>query len=203
VNVALVAVSADHGPIESVYAAPWWKWDGKASLLAGDGVKHNNLCPHLVYDEDATVAAPEQLRSEVTPAVADSQVEAPRRDAVGRVQDGGEHDILLAVLEDAEEGRLPVVGAKAGDELGVCGEAPPAPADGGGAREGGGLRREAEDYLMEHVVAVRQGGTRRRRAAAAAGQFGALALTHVGGLGNERLNGDGGVRPRMVFLYFC
>jgi hypothetical protein len=96
------------------------------------------------------------------------------------------------------------VGAKAGDELGVCGEAPPAPADRGGAREGGGLRREAEDDLMEHVVIVRQGGERRRRAAAAAaGQFGALSLTHVGGLGNERRNGDGGVRPRLGFLYFC
>jgi hypothetical protein len=25
----------------------------------------------------------------------------------------------------------------------------------------------------------------------------------VGGLGNERRNGDGGVRPRLGFLYFC
>jgi hypothetical protein len=56
---------------------------------------------------------------------------------------------------------------KAGDELGVSGEAPPAPADHGSAREGGGLRREAEKDLTEHGIIVWQGGKCCRRVSTA------------------------------------
>jgi hypothetical protein len=86
------------------------------------------------------VAAVEQIVIEA--AAAASKGEALRRDSVGRVQDGGEHDPLdvsvledFPVLEDAEQWRLPVVGAELAVELGVGDEAPPAPADCGGARE--------------------------------------------------------------------
>jgi hypothetical protein len=48
-----------------------------------------------------------------------SKVEALRRYAVGRVEDGGEDNPLAAVLDDAEQRWLPVVGAEAAEELGV------------------------------------------------------------------------------------
>jgi hypothetical protein len=79
------------------------------------------------------VAAIEQ--SATFSGVVASKGEALRRDAVRRVQYGGEHDLILQVrlLEEAEQWRLPVVGAEAAEKPGVCDEAPPAAADGGGA----------------------------------------------------------------------
>jgi hypothetical protein len=71
-------------------------------------------------------------------------------------------------LEDAEEGRPPLVGEEAAEEPGVGDEASPVRADRGGAQQGGWLRREAEEDLPEHVLVERQGfGIRRRFAAAA------------------------------------
>lgn len=136
-----------------------------AALLARDGIAHKDLPTNPVEYEDAAVAAPEQLWPQVGVVVdaADSQVEALGRDAVGRGQDGGEHDAVIAALEDAEEGRLPVVGAEAGDEFGVDGDASPPLADGGGAGKGGGLRRETEKDLTEEIVVFVRGRRRRRR----------------------------------------
>jgi hypothetical protein len=72
-----------------------------------------------VHGEEATVAATE----DVVIFVASSQVDSQGRDAVGRVEEWGERDPLaVAAMEDAEKGRLPVVGAEAGGELAVGNE---------------------------------------------------------------------------------
>jgi hypothetical protein len=159
-NVALVTGSAEHCPVEDAHLE--LRRNGQAALLAGDGIPHNDLCPRPALDEDETVAAIEQLITITAPAA--SKVKAPRRYAIGRVQDGVEHDPppLVPPQEDAEEGRLPVVCIELAEEPGVGDEASPALADGGGAREGGGQRREADEDLPEYVVVVRQGGRLRR-----------------------------------------
>jgi hypothetical protein len=69
---------------------------------------------------------------------------------------------VAAGLEDAEEGRLPLVGAEATEEPGVGDEASPVLADGVGAQEGGWPRREAEEDLPEHVLVERHGFRIRR-----------------------------------------
>jgi hypothetical protein len=71
------------------------------------------------------------------------------------------------------------VGTETAEKPGVCDEAPPAGADGGGAGKGGRLRRETEQDLPEHVVVDRQGRRRRgrgRAAAATAGPSGPVLL---------------------------
>ena len=86
------------------------------------------------------MAAPQQFnpRAMATVNAVESHVEALRRDTVGRVQDRFENDTIDAVLEEAEEGRLPVVLAESALEPGVGDGASPALADGGGAWTGGG-----------------------------------------------------------------
>jgi hypothetical protein len=153
---------------------------GDSALLPGDGVAHNDLAAHTLFDEDETVAAAEQIVIVVVAeyVVAVEQIvivavagefkgQASRGDAVGRVKDGVEHDTFLfsPPQEDAEQGRLPVVCIELAVELGVGDDAPPLLAYGGCAREGGRLRRETEENLPQHVVAVRQGGSSRGRAA--------------------------------------
>ena len=97
------------------------------------------------------------------------RIEAQGRDAIGWVEGGDEHDPFAAAMEDAEEGRLPVVvAAEADDELGVCGEAPPPAAHRGNAWERGGLWREADEDLVEEIVVFKRGRWRCWRAAAAA-----------------------------------
>jgi sensor domain CHASE-containing protein len=64
-------------------------------LVAGNGVAHNNLILTGVFDKDETVAAIEQI---VMPGL-ESKVESLGRDAVRRVQDGFEHDPLVAEVE--------------------------------------------------------------------------------------------------------
>jgi hypothetical protein len=65
--------------------------------VAGNGVAHNNLILPGVFDKDETVAGIEQI---VMPALAvASKVESLGRDAVRRVQDGFEHDPLVAEVE--------------------------------------------------------------------------------------------------------
>jgi hypothetical protein len=145
---------------------------GDSALLPGDGVAHNDLAAHTLFDEDETVAAAEQIVIVVVAeyVVAVEQIvivavagefkgEASRGDAVGRIKDGVEHDTFLfsPPQEDAEQGRLPVVCIELIKEPGVGDEASPALADGGGAQEGGGLRREPEEDLPEHIVIIRQG----------------------------------------------
>jgi hypothetical protein len=150
------------------------------ALLAGDGVAHKDLIPSRrpVIDEDEAMAAVEHVGA----GAAGSKVEALRRNAVGRVQDGGELDPLVAMLDYAEEGRLPVVGAEEAEELGVGDEPSPARADRGGAGKRGWARREAEEDLTEEIVDFERGGRRRRRCAGeAASRSGALALTHLDG----------------------
>lgn len=52
-------------------------------LLTGDGVTHNDLCPHPVYEEDVAVAV---IKRDITVVVtAASKVQALWRDVVGRV----------------------------------------------------------------------------------------------------------------------
>jgi hypothetical protein len=148
------------------------------ALLGGDWVAHDDFLLLPVSDQDETMAAIDEATAV---AAVVSKVEALRRDAVRRVQDGFEHDPLVSVMEDAKQWRLPVVGAEAGQETGVADEAPPAPADGGGAREVGWQRRETEEDLPHHIVVVGQGDGRHGRGAAtaaAAGYSGAL-LTRV------------------------
>jgi hypothetical protein len=91
-HMVLVGSSTNHGSIAAVYL--WWNFDVVA--IAGDGVAHNDLIPHVVHKEDTTVAATKQLNrlSAATP-----QIQALRRDAIGRVQDGPERDLRLEVLE--------------------------------------------------------------------------------------------------------
>lgn len=62
-------------------------------------------------------------------------------------------------LENAEEGRLPVVCAEAPKESGVDEEVLPMLADGGGTREGGRLWREAEEDLREQGGRCRSNGS--------------------------------------------
>jgi hypothetical protein len=72
-----------------------------------------------------------------------SKVEVLRMDAAWTVEDRGEHVLSVAVLEEAEEGRLPVVCILA-EEPGVSDEASQALADRGGVQEGGWLRPETD-----------------------------------------------------------
>jgi hypothetical protein len=109
-------------------------------MLAGDGVAHSHRLPHLVFDEDETMAAIEH--GAMVAAVA-SKVKSLRRYAVRRVKDGDELDTLAAPGEEAEEGSFLVVCIELAVELGVSENAPPALANCGGARERGRLRREA------------------------------------------------------------
>jgi hypothetical protein len=58
--------------------------------------------------------------------------------AVGRIQDRGERDPSAALLEEPEEGRLPVARTEAEEEFRIRGEA-----DDGDAWQRGGQRGEA------------------------------------------------------------
>jgi hypothetical protein len=157
--VSLVAVSAEHCPVGSATSAKLRR-KGDVSLVAGDWVAHEDLAPPGVDDEDAPVSAPEKGAVEGVglgaTAVVNPHGEAPARYAVRSVEDGGKGDPSTVLLEEPEEGRLPVVGAEADEEFGVGGKATPPLADEGDAREGGGLRREAEEDLPEDVTAVRR-----------------------------------------------
>jgi hypothetical protein len=105
-------------------------------------------------------------------AASGSQGEAPRRDAVGRIEVGSERE-FVAFPEIAEKGRLPVVDAEAAKELAVGGEASPALGDDGRAQEVGRLRREAQHDLMEEIVDIqRMHDFRRQRQGS--------AVAHVG-----------------------
>jgi hypothetical protein len=79
--------------------------------------------------------------------------------------------------EETEDGRWPVAGAEAADEMGVGDDAAPAFADGSGAGEGGGVRRKAEEDLGEDVIVVGQMGRQGGAAASAA----AATLHHRSG----------------------
>jgi hypothetical protein len=98
------------------------------------------------------MAALEQLAPRTVVVVAnspvESKVEALRGYVVRSVQDGGEHDpLLVAAMEEAQQGWLPVVRVEAAEELCVSGDAPPSLAYSRGAREGGWLWWEAEEDL--------------------------------------------------------
>ena len=152
------------------------------------------------------MAAPEKLGLEphvgVSVDLADSQVEALGRDAIGGIQDGGEHDALVAALEEAYEGWIPVVGAEAGGELGVDGDVAPPLADRGGAGKGGGLRRDAEQDLAEDVVVFERRRRCRRRAAAAAAAAARARHGRRRGEGDGKVEraGGGGDQGRRHFL---
>jgi hypothetical protein len=95
--VVLVVGSAQHC---SFKGAPLdLRWNRHAAPLAGDGGVHKDLCLRAALDENTTVAA---LKQVVNIPAATSKIEALGRDAVGRVRDGAEHDLLVSVLEDAE-----------------------------------------------------------------------------------------------------
>jgi hypothetical protein len=124
----------------------------------------------MVHKKDTTVAAPKQFDH---PSVMTLQIQALKRDAVRRVQDGPERDLLVEALEgvrmsdvvriyrpdlvpeNAEEGRLPVVGAEAAEKPGNSDKASPALADRGRAREGGWLRQETDEDLPEHISSLK------------------------------------------------
>ena len=153
-HVALVTRSAEHRPIDIARVELWR--NRHMVLPAGDGGPHEDLCVHPVQDEDAAVAAPQQS----DPQVAVWQVKARWRDAIRSGRDRSELELIMA-LENAEEGRLPVVCAEAPKESGVDEDASPTLADGGGAGEGGRLRGEAEEDLLEEVVVLEHLGYRR------------------------------------------
>ena len=161
--MVVVGGSAEHRPID-VAAALELRRNLHAVLLARDGGNDNNLLLQRAYDEEATVAASQQFdpRATATVNAVESHVEALRKDAVRRVQDRFEDDTIDSLLEETEEGRLPVVLKEAAVEPGVGDDASPALADGGGAWKGGGLRREAEEDLPKEIIVLK------RRAAAAA-----------------------------------
>lgn len=110
VHMTLVAGGTEHSPVEK--ANPELRWNGHAALLAGDGIAHSDLILRRSIDEDA--ATPEHIV--LAAAAAAAKGEAFRRDAVGRVQGGPEHDPLL-VAERGSRG-----GAASGGGLGSIGE---------------------------------------------------------------------------------
>lgn len=128
VYMILVSGSADHCRLEVGFVE--LGRNGHTVLLVVDRITHNELFQNPVFDEDAAVAAIEHLVFTVA-----SKGEAPRGDAVRRCEDGREHDLLPAALEEAEEGRLAVVCIEPAEELGVGEDASPPLADGGGAGE--------------------------------------------------------------------
>jgi hypothetical protein len=101
-NVCLVGGSAKHRPVEET--PPELRRNSHAALLVDDGVAHKDLCTRHVLDEDETVAAIEQVVVDVVTAA--SKAEALRRNAVGSIQEGGEHDLIISAHEGAEKGRL-------------------------------------------------------------------------------------------------
>jgi hypothetical protein len=60
------------------------------------------------------------------------------------MRQGGEHDLWVAVLEEAEEGRFPVVCIELAEEPGISDEASVALAERRGVQEGGWLWRETD-----------------------------------------------------------
>ena len=171
----MVDGSTEHSPGEAI---PYELWrNGQAALLAGDRFAHDDLIPQCVHEKDAAVAAIKQFDHPhgVAVDVQEMQVEPTWRDSVGSVHDGGEDDIILAAVEEAEEGRLPVVEVEAAEELGVGGRAPPLLADRGGPDERGGLPRKTEEDLPQEVVVFNRRGQRCREDSAAADHFSALA----------------------------
>jgi hypothetical protein len=100
----------------------------------------------VVKEEDTPMAAVEQVHVEVEDGWRE---EALVRDMVWRVENGPEVGKPGVAHDEAEEGRLPVVVAKAAEELGVGDDAGPQLADDGEAGQGGGLRREEEENLPE------------------------------------------------------
>jgi hypothetical protein len=128
--------------------------------VTGDGIPHQEIEQLSVEDENAAMAAIQNL---AVGGVFDTQEEARCGDVVRWIQRGGELDVVVLVLgEEAEEGRLAVVLAKAAEEMGVRDEAAPPLADERGAREGGRQRREAPEDLGQDVVVVQRGRRRRR-----------------------------------------
>lgn len=142
----------DDRRIYGILDATGGRGEGQVVLLPRNRVPHQETI--AVGHKDAAVAAAVDLA-----ALGKPQGEAIRgRDGIRRIQHGREADLASVVEEEAEEGRLPVVGAEAAEEPGVGDEAAPAPADRGGARERGRDRREAEQDLAEEVVVVQRGG---------------------------------------------
>jgi hypothetical protein len=92
------------------------------------------------------MAAVEQVHVEVEDGWRE---EALVRDMVWRVENGPEVGKPDVAHDKAEEGRLPVVVAKAAEELGVGDDAGPQLADDEEAGQGGGHRREEEENLSE------------------------------------------------------
>jgi hypothetical protein len=138
VHVALaVAGSTQHGSPDVAQIEPEIHRNGHVAAAAGDGIEHEerSVTTDSADGEDAAVAAPEQGPVSERRLLLGAQGEAPRRDAVGRVEDGGEYQILPELLEDAEDRRLPVVREEAAAEAWVGRHARPELGDGAGARE--------------------------------------------------------------------
>ncbi|TVU06299.1 hypothetical protein EJB05_49506 [Eragrostis curvula] len=142
--------------------------DGDSDVATGDRIADKDgelVIVRRVDEEDTSMAAAEQLH---VPAGGGGggafQREAFGRDAIWRIQQGGESNIdaasgssggkVDAVLEKAEKGRLPVVRAEAAEEPRVRDEAPQALAHQRRAGERGRLRRQAEEDLAEDVFVV-------------------------------------------------
>jgi hypothetical protein len=158
-------------------------------LFPSNGIAHEDLTLPGVEDEDAPVAAPEEravVGVGVGAAIVDPHGEPAAGYAVGRVEDGGERDPSAALLEEPEEGRLPVARAEAEEEFGVRGEAAPPLADEGDAGQGGGQRGEAEEDLPEDVVTLGRG----------AGTLPAARLVAVLGHAGSRITGVGETHER-------
>jgi hypothetical protein len=159
-----------------------------AALFPGNGVAHEDLGLPVVEDEDAPVAAPEK-RTMVGVVSPQGEGESLASYAIGRVEDGVERDPPTVRVEEPDEGRLPVVGAEAEEELRVCGEAAPPLADEGDTRQGGGQWGQAEEDLLEDVAAVGRGAGRGSRsgrkspAAAVARLVGVLGHAGSRGIG--------------------
>uniref|UniRef100_A0A8R7QN00 Uncharacterized protein n=1 Tax=Triticum urartu TaxID=4572 RepID=A0A8R7QN00_TRIUA len=157
VHVALVvAGGADHSSTKDI---PFQiQRNCHAQAVAVDGVEHKERTTKRADEEDTSMAAPEQTPE--IDLVAGPQREALPRDAVGSVEEGGEHQLPALLPEDAEDGGLPVVGDEAAVEGGRGGEALPLLGDEGGAEERGGQRGDAEEDLAEEVLVLQR---RRRR----------------------------------------
>jgi hypothetical protein len=166
-----------------------------AALFPGNGVAHEDLGLPVVEDEEPPVAAPEKrtmvgvVGLGATAVSPQGEGESLAAYAVGRVEDGVERDPPTVIAEEPEEGRLPVVGAEAEEELRVCGEAAPPLADEGDTRQGRGQRGQAEEDFLEDVAAVGRGAGRGSRsgrkspAAAVARLVGVLGHAGSRGIG--------------------
>jgi hypothetical protein len=145
--MAFVAGGANDGSAvdSNLLLVKQW-WDDHAAAVSGSRIPHKDLAPLMVVEEDAPMAAVEQVHVEVEDGWRE---EALIRDVVRRVKNGPEVGEPGVAHDEAEDGRLPVVVAKATEELGVGDDVAPQLADGGEAGQGGGLRREEEEDLPE------------------------------------------------------